>query len=463
MKLKYRFKNRYHNITYNVYETENGIKVLYLDNPATVDFDFAILFKAGTSFETKENVPKGTAHFLEHMLLNPNSTFKTKEEIDKFEQGNKTRPSLDINASTTKKNIYITSYTNQKGYMRAIERVESILEFPKKKFASQMEKERGIILAERSRKLKKEKDSFLQSLIFLFNNEQEEFTYNILGEEEDIKRININDLEKYFKSRFVTGNCVFAVQAKGEMNSRVKSKLESISKRIPYGVKDIPKKPVLKNRWKVGCFDDDRASGVSFSFLYFNNAEEKIDYKLDVIQFLAGKLFSWLAFDILREKKSLIYDFSPFRVRDFSFYYDISGFSFTTEESKVLDTLNELYAVIYDYTFHFLQTKKGREWFDDAISRFIFPRSIKFSSDLAESDASSLIEDKEIFNDNKSVKAAKAIVIEDIQEYLKEMINIPPHIWIEGNINKKEIIEIVNKSSFGKRFNINKPLPNKLK
>ena len=43
------------------------------------------------------------------------------------------------------------------------------------------------------------------------------------------------------------------------------------------------------------------------------------------------------------------------------------------------------------------------------------------------------------------------------------MINIPPHIWVEGNINKKEIIEIVNKSSFGKRFNINKPLPNKLK
>ena len=129
----------------------------------------------------------------------------------------------------------------------------------------------------------------------------------------------------------------------------------------------------------------------------------------------------------------------------------------------MLDTLNELYAVIYDYTFHFLQTKKGREWFDDAISRFIFPRSIKFSSDLAESDASSLIEDKEIFNDNKSVKAAKAIVIEDIQKYLEEMINIPPHIWIEGNINKKEIKDIVNKSLFGKRFNIKKPLPNNLK
>ncbi len=43
------------------------------------------------------------------------------------------------------------------------------------------------------------------------------------------------------------------------------------------------------------------------------------------------------------------------------------------------------------------------------------------------------------------------------------MINIPPHIWIEGNINKKEIKDIVNKSLFGKRFNIKKPLPNNLK
>lgn len=158
MKLKYKFKNKYHNITYKVYETENGIKVLHLDNPATVEFDFSILFKAGTSFEEKENVPHGTAHFLEHMLLNPNKTFKTKEEINKFEQGNKTRPAVNTNANTTRKNIYITSNSNQKGYMRSLERVESILEFPKRKFALQMEKERGIILAEKSRKLKKEKD-----------------------------------------------------------------------------------------------------------------------------------------------------------------------------------------------------------------------------------------------------------------------------------------------------------------
>ena len=57
MKLKYKFKNKYHNITYNVYETENGIKVLYLDNPATVDFDFAILLKQVHHLKQKRMYP----------------------------------------------------------------------------------------------------------------------------------------------------------------------------------------------------------------------------------------------------------------------------------------------------------------------------------------------------------------------------------------------------------------------
>ena len=92
MKLISQFKNRFNNITYSTYECNTGIKVLHLNNPATIDFDFAIIFNAGSSYEDMEKVPHGTAHFLEHMLLNPNGIYKDKEEIDKFEQGNKERP-----------------------------------------------------------------------------------------------------------------------------------------------------------------------------------------------------------------------------------------------------------------------------------------------------------------------------------------------------------------------------------
>jgi predicted Zn-dependent peptidase len=155
MKLLSQFVNKYNNITYKTYELDNGIKLLHLDNPATIDFDFAIIFKAGTSFEMKEQVPKGTAHFLEHMLLNPNSTFKTKEEVDRFEQGSKDRPAIYSNGYTTRKNIFFTCHSNEQGAIRVIERLGSIIEFPKRKFSNMMEKERGIILAEKSRKPKK--------------------------------------------------------------------------------------------------------------------------------------------------------------------------------------------------------------------------------------------------------------------------------------------------------------------
>ncbi len=452
MKLLSKFKNRYNNITYKVYETKNGIKVLHLDNPATIDFDFAIVFKAGSSFELKEKVPKGTAHFLEHMLLNPNEEFRSKEEIDMFEQGSKSRPTIDINATTTRKNIYFTSHTNRKGTKRALKRVESIISFSKKIFAPQLEKERGIILAEKSRKPRKEKDSSLLSLEFLFKDNQEEFSYDILGEASDIKKITIDDLERYYNSRFVSGNCVFAIQSNGTLDKEMVEEIERIAKKIPSGKADIPRVVKLSNQWRVGAFNDDRANGIYISFSYFEEQPKKTDYKEYAIKYITFRLLHWLAFDILREKKSLIYDFSTAFIVGLSYHYDIRGFNFTTEKEKFENTLSELYTILYTDSYAFLDSKKGKLWFNDAISLYLFPRSIRFNSDLAEDTSTALLEDIEIFNANLSVREAKTITIEDIKKYLTVLINTPPHIWAEGDMQEEELIKIVNNSLFGKKF-----------
>ncbi len=47
------------------------------------------------------------------------------------------------------------------------------------------------------------------------------------------------------------------------------------------------------------------------------------------------------------------------------------------KESKVLDTLNELYTVIYDYTFHFLQTRKEENGLMMQLVDLFFQRIIK--------------------------------------------------------------------------------------
>lgn len=453
MKLISQFSNKYNNITYKTYELDNGIKLLHLDNPATIDFDFALIFKAGTSFEIGEGVPKGTAHFLEHMLLNPNSTFKTKEDVDRFEQGSKERPAIYSNGYTTRKNIFFTCHSNEQGYMRVLERLESILDFPKKKFSKMIEKEKGIILAERSRKSKKEKDGNLMSLEFLFKGIQDEFAYDVLGELDDIKSIGINDLEKFFKNRFVTGNCVFTVQSNGELTKSVQNKLEEISKRIPNSEMSKHREVVLENKWRVGTFFEEKATGIAIDFVYFEKKQPEIEYRQYGIEYITGRLIDWLAFDILREKMSLIYDFSVYKVANLSYDYDLIGFRFTTEKEKASKMLEELYTLLYKTSYTFLKSKRGKEWFEDVISTYIFPRTTKFNEELAESAVTTLLEEGEIFNSNTAIREAKKITIQDIKENLTKRLNTPPNIWVESDMEKKEMEDIIGDSSFAKRFN----------
>ena len=452
MKLISQFKNKYNNITYKVYQTNNGIKVLHLDNPATIDFNFAIVVKAGSAHEDSEEVPRGTAHFLEHMLPNPNSTFKNKDIIDSFEKGDRESPALNINASTTKKNIYFTGYSNEKGKYRILDRVGSFIQFPKRKFANQIEKERGIILAEKSRKIKKEKDSFLMSLEFLFQDTQPEFVYDNLGEVDDIKRIGIEDLKKYFKKRFVTGNTVFAIQSKGELNRRIINKLEKISNSFEISKTVNFRKVNLENMYRIGAFEEDRANGISISFIYFERDEGKIDYKQSAKRYISGRLLYWLAFDRLREKKSLIYDFSLFKVNSLSYDSFFFGFRFVTEKEKVKQMLIELHSLLYEDIFAFLKTKRGKERFEDIISSYIFPQTTVFDEEAAESSSVSLLENDEVYNSSLSVKEAKKISLEDIIDDIKTWVNTPPHIWIEGDMSEDEMIGIIKDSPFEKRF-----------
>ena len=453
MKLISQFSNKYNNITYKTYELENGIKLLHLDNPATVDFDFAIIFKAGSSFEIKEGVPKGTAHYLEHMLLNPNSTFKTKAEIDKFEQGNKDRPAIYTNAYTTRKNIYLTCHANELGDIRVLDRMESLLQFSKRKFSSQMEKERGIILAEKSRKPKKEKDSYLMNLEFLFKDILDEFAYDVIGESEDIKKVSIDDLEKFYKNKFVSGNSVIAIQSNGNLRKAISNRIEEIAKNIPKGDKQNHRVVDLKNRWRVGTFTEDRANGVSISFIYYNKIQKKIDYKQYALEYIYGRLLDWLAYDTLREQLSLLYDFSVFRIGNMSYDYNISGFRFVTEKEKAPKMLEELYMLLYTTSFIFLKSKRGKEWFDDVISTYIFPRTSKFNEELAENAIATLLEESEIFNLNTAVREGKKITLSDVREFFKKRLEIPPHIWIESDMTQTQMDILVTNSPFSKRFN----------
>jgi len=200
-------------------------------------------------------------------------------------------------------------------------------------------------------------------------------------------------------------------------------------------------------------FSDKKENGISIYFEYFYELEKKIDYKDRVVSFLTARLLNWLSHNILREKKGLIYSFSIAKNNVYSFKYYTYEYGFTTEKEKFINTLEEYYNLLYDTTFKFLKSKKGKEWFEDAISTYVFPKTASYDSALAEEIAIDLLEDRELFNYNLAVNKAKKITIKDIEEFLKTQLDIPPHVWIEGNIEKKKAKDILRNSSFGKRFN----------
>ena len=452
MKLISKFKSRYNNITYKTYQTDNGMKVLHLDNPATSNFDFAIIHKAGSAYEDQEGVPRGTAHFLEHMLLNPNDTFKDKDEINRFEQGSINKPKIDINAFTNRRFITFTGYGNDKAKLRILDRLESIYIFNKKILSKYIEREREIILAEKSRKLKKEKDSMLMSLDFLFKGIQDEYTGDVLGEVVNIKKISMDNLEKFFINRISKDSTVLAIQSNGELSSNVITKIEKISNTIPHKKVKPFNSVELKNKWRVGAFSDERANGISITFLYFEKLKKRINYKDHVVRYLLSKLFDWLAFEILREKMGLIYNFNSFRTPAITLGYSTYGYKFTTEKEKIVKVLDEFHKLIYEETFKFLKTNKGKEWFEDIISEYIFPRTSSYDETLGEDTATKTIMDMEIFNYNKAVREAKSVTINDVVLYLKERLKIPPHIWIESDMSKEEMLAIIKDSPFEKEF-----------
>ncbi|MDD3661950.1 MAG: hypothetical protein PHG63_02685, partial [Candidatus Dojkabacteria bacterium] len=274
-----------YNITNRVYRFENGVELLHSQNPATKDFVFSSVLHAGAAFESMMGVPDGTAHFLEHLFIEPNTRFKTKHMIDRFEYGDRSRPSLYVNAATSVKYLYLYGSCNEKGRDRLLERMDSILDYPDNWFEKYMRKERSVILAEHSHMYKREKDPDFQLVRFLIGKDLPHLTKRVIGEVDDIKQITPDDLRRFRSGLFLPKNTVFAVHSSGELSVKVRQDLERMADR--FGNSDVevfPPDEQLENRFDLRSFRDSREEGVSMSLNYFFEKTKTVDYPRRVLR-----------------------------------------------------------------------------------------------------------------------------------------------------------------------------------
>ncbi len=452
MKLITRFKNKYSNITYSLYELNDSAILIHLLNPATINFDFVLLHKAGSIYENMEKKNHGTAHLLEHMMMNPNTSFKTQDDIYKFQEGNKDRPALGINAVTGHKHLCVVGYANQKAWKRIIERIESAIDFPFDIFKTSFENEKRIVSAERSRRPKLEKDPFLQRLIFLEGKEAPEFTHNIVGELDDIKAISLYDLKTYFEKRILIEKPLFVIQSNKRIDRSTTQMLEQISKKYGEGHAIDNKIPKLKNELELGYYYDERATGTAIELNYFWKLPKKTDYAYEACLNVLNSIIRKIAQVKLREEMGIIYSCNTFAEGWCTTGYYVYGSRFVIENTRLKEMLEVLRGFLFDDIEKFIQSPQGTRWINNILSTYIYPNTVAYDQELPYQVAKDFSDTGELYNHNLYIKEVKKITKKKLIEMLHNIQRTSPHIWIESNLQKEEIEKSVKTSSLWKTY-----------
>lgn len=151
----------------------------------------------------KYKVPQGIAHFMEHIKFNVDKDTTANDLFDPL--------GSDINAFTT---FRYTSYLVY-GTSKIKENLNSLLDYVYNPYFTKdmIKKEKGIIASE----INMGKDQPYNQLYFAFNKamyHKEKYKYLITGEVEDIKRVELDDIELIYQTFYhpknmfliVTGN-----------------------------------------------------------------------------------------------------------------------------------------------------------------------------------------------------------------------------------------------------------------
>jgi predicted Zn-dependent peptidase len=453
MKKLYTFTDTLTKITHNIYELPNGIKLFHAKNPSSIEYVLTVAVRAGSAFENMNNIPHGTAHFLEHIISgNPNKLFKSKFEIDEFESGTREDPEIFSNASTSKKYMYFYGYGNEEGSKRINQRIHSVLDYPEENIGKYIEKERNIILAEQSHMNKNEFNKYLQFSKFLYNDKNS-FTHTIIGEKEDIEKITVEDITKYYKNQFTPENVLISIQSGRNLLPSEIEDIEKIAKIFDKESKEkkYPEANINLSK-RIHHFKDNQIEGISLALLFPQEYKKSLDYNSEALEYLFRSLMRKISHDYLREKLGLIYSSHISSNFSLSFKERVIGYEVIMQPENFSKVLKSIEKMIESKIESFLKSKEGKVWFESAISSYIFPRNMPYKSNYAERKGLPIIEDAEVLELDKAVNTALKIDIDDISKYCKEFFDSTPLFWVESDTQGKKLTKTLEKSKLYNRF-----------
>ena len=186
------------------YTHSNNTKCVFVDNKELPLISIDIWCKAGSSFEDVDK--NGTAHFLEHMIFKGTSKIMPGEFDHKIE-------SLGgiSNASTGYDDVHYYVLIPPSNFKESLGLLTNIVLSPKKDI-NEFNKEKSVVIDE----IKQQNDQPEEKLFNYFLErvwQSDNYSKSILGTEESIKLMEINDLENFHRKHYLNEEICFAISS----------------------------------------------------------------------------------------------------------------------------------------------------------------------------------------------------------------------------------------------------------
>ncbi|MBU2018515.1 MAG: insulinase family protein [Bacteroidetes bacterium] len=181
-----------------VHTFSNGLRLAYLHSDSMVAH-LGVSVLAGSRYEHEGE--EGLAHFLEHCIFKGTTNRRAFHVLSRLDS-----VGGELNAYTSKEEMVVYASFVKNHFQRAAELLADIVlnsHFPEK----EIEKEKEIVLDEIDSYLDSPSDKIFDDFeALLFENHP--LGINILGTPESVSSFTKEDLQRYLKRRFVSGNMV---------------------------------------------------------------------------------------------------------------------------------------------------------------------------------------------------------------------------------------------------------------
>lgn len=279
---------------------KNGVKIIYEYRPGNIT-SFCIGFEAGANME--DGYKLGTAHALEHML------FKGTDNLDEVEINKLCDEVFGFNNAMTNYPycIYYGTTLNSDFY-NGFKLYSNIIlkpSFPIKGFNEEMS-----IINEELKEWKDDLVQYCEDELFYNSFSTRRIKELIIGNEESIKKITLEELRRFYEEYYRPDNCVISVVSS--------LKFEKILNYVEIIYSDWRKN---RNSRDIKLYECNKGgmyikhkkgiNGAKLKYLFtIHSLNEKEIKALLIFNSIFGEGTSSLLFDLIRTQHGLVYDIS---------------------------------------------------------------------------------------------------------------------------------------------------------